>query len=489
MCFFLSNSDVREATPPSMNTRSQQIDEAAANDDFCSVCKGVGRFLCCEACPKSFHFSCLNPPLDEKSLPEGEWLCVECNAKRNPPKPYKRGLFSQLLLQLDKHNPIQFSLPKKIQQRFEGVSSNEYGEYIDCDMKLFKSNRSGFLENQDPYKLTDKHGNPIFCYKCKKSSVSGGPIARCEYCSLSWHLDCLNPPLPTVKTIGTKWKCPNHADHVFEKKRQPKTAKVIDTNLRRGFKNDGNIEILNSSDEEQLETEYRDIPFNSYYATETGVTAPVPNNLIKPLVQSGVIYRIPEHGVKLDFIQTVREMNSEAYQDTKNADILFALDQLATKDQKFREGVRDLCYITAEQRDIATAEARRNLEVLIDAALNEPPPRTSSPIAVPSPMIKKESVTTRHHSRKASLVASSKIQAVAEEGRLKRSSRRSSAYRGSSNDQENLHSSIGTNKQTNNDEYSEDYISPEEKTHLLAIQKLLKLKGKDALMDFLLPRA
>ncbi|KAI5614321.1 histone-lysine N-methyltransferase NSD3 isoform X1, partial [Silurus asotus] len=38
-----------------------------------------GRLLCCEACPASFHPSCLNI-----EMPEGAWLCSECRAGKKP---------------------------------------------------------------------------------------------------------------------------------------------------------------------------------------------------------------------------------------------------------------------------------------------------------------------------------------------------------------------------------------------------------------------
>ncbi|XP_072515393.1 histone-lysine N-methyltransferase NSD3 isoform X2 [Salminus brasiliensis] len=38
-----------------------------------------GRLLCCEACPASFHPSCLNI-----EMPEGVWLCSECRAGKKP---------------------------------------------------------------------------------------------------------------------------------------------------------------------------------------------------------------------------------------------------------------------------------------------------------------------------------------------------------------------------------------------------------------------
>ena len=38
-----------------------------------------GELICCEACPRAFHYNCAEPPLER--APDGEWLCVECDVK------------------------------------------------------------------------------------------------------------------------------------------------------------------------------------------------------------------------------------------------------------------------------------------------------------------------------------------------------------------------------------------------------------------------
>jgi hypothetical protein len=48
-------------------------DPTRYNEEICGACGGPGRFLCCEGCPKSFHFTCLDPPIDENDLPEDSW--------------------------------------------------------------------------------------------------------------------------------------------------------------------------------------------------------------------------------------------------------------------------------------------------------------------------------------------------------------------------------------------------------------------------------
>lgn len=59
--------------------------------------------------------------------------------------------------------------------------------------------------------------------------------------------------------------------------RRPKKAPIVDACLRRGFRNNGVIEIEN---EEEAAFE--------------------------ELVISGVVYRLPERGIKLDFIEKVK---------------------------------------------------------------------------------------------------------------------------------------------------------------------------------------
>lgn len=99
------------------------------NEDFCAVCNGSGKFLCCERCPRSFHFTCLDPPLEVE--PEGMWFCRKCQAQTNPPPKHPKGLFSQLLDQIDRRNPASYSLPLSIREYFDGVSTGKYGEYTD----------------------------------------------------------------------------------------------------------------------------------------------------------------------------------------------------------------------------------------------------------------------------------------------------------------------------------------------------------------------
>lgn len=98
--------------------------------------------------------------------------------------------------------------------------------------------RHGQLEDRDPYRLKDRNGDPILCFRCGLSALphcntpvqpkrprkvpqrptnaeGWRSIVSCDYCDLSWHLDCLDPPLDSMPLLGVKWMCPNHADQAY----------------------------------------------------------------------------------------------------------------------------------------------------------------------------------------------------------------------------------------------------------------------------------
>jgi len=128
----------------------------------------------------------------------------------------------------------------------------------------------------------------------------------CDYCTANWHLDCLNPPLAYVPYRShlnhkTKplWMCPLHIDHdlrnldtiegdgvaidghpAIHRTRRPKKPRVKETFLRRGFVNNGLIEVADDSDDEGDMTD-EEGPY-------------------------GVIYKVPARGIKLDFIDKAK---------------------------------------------------------------------------------------------------------------------------------------------------------------------------------------
>lgn len=118
-------------------------------------------------------------------------------------------------------------------------------------------------------------------------------------------MDCLDPPLanpPFRDGWGKKfrdWLCPLHIDHELREMdlkrlagrqlerdrkifvRKPRGAKTVDTAMNRGFINNGIIEVINDESEDESE----------FYEEEI----------------SNKVYRLPEKGIKLDFIDRVNQ--------------------------------------------------------------------------------------------------------------------------------------------------------------------------------------
>ncbi|KAI8909140.1 hypothetical protein EDD86DRAFT_191046, partial [Gorgonomyces haynaldii] len=92
------------------------------SDDNCTACLGKGELLCCDNCPRVFHFSCVEEGFDELSPPEGIWLCRICKFNKREPEEHQ-GLFGPLLDALDATLPRSYSLPLNIRESFEAVFS------------------------------------------------------------------------------------------------------------------------------------------------------------------------------------------------------------------------------------------------------------------------------------------------------------------------------------------------------------------------------
>ena len=163
----------------------------------------------------------------------------------------------------------------------------------------------------------DKKGNLIHCFQCKKTTVDGQPLVTCDYegCGNAFHLDCLYPmratlPCTTDKTRN-QWICPVHVDEHdipnltypswvgappegrdvrFPRIRKPKIPSIRSTILTRGHVNNGLIEVVFDSDDEEDEF----------------IEESAPRRPSEP-EGDDVVYRIPAKGIKLDFIAKAKE--------------------------------------------------------------------------------------------------------------------------------------------------------------------------------------
>lgn len=334
-------------------------DSAVANDDFCTTCGGAGIFICCESCPKSFHFTCCEPPLEE--CPEDNWHCLECLHKQRKPESYPSSLFGKLMQRLEGRNPTSFMLPEPLRNgTFIGVVTGDNGVYSDSTSKpeltykqrlAMSQQMPGFNHDRDLEigALYDKNGKPYLCHCCGLSGSEGKVLAHCDYCPLTWHIDCLDPPLTTIKTIGSKWKCPNHVDDLMllglaSKCRQFSDTPVLDVSLQSHFlkvANATNLRIMHRGQPQlkaesevtlELYDQYQKRDFLPMLAqpsiptesitngdnfnkipdfldhtsvTNEGISAKPNPRLCRILAgaDGAVVYRVPESQIIVDFIQ------------------------------------------------------------------------------------------------------------------------------------------------------------------------------------------
>ncbi|KAK4877767.1 hypothetical protein RN001_010273 [Aquatica leii] len=193
------------------------------NHDSCDACGEGGDLICCDKCPSSFHLLCYDPPLEEKDIPMGEWLCHACkysNDKTIKPRTRSKRTMStpetstKISLKKSKLNPLetlieaahtlnpkQFELPRSMSlpSLFPGTDKIE---------KFTMSKR-----NIKPVKTVAKLFPSGKCFECRKT-CRVAPLIACDYCPLLYHLDCLDPPLSSPPS--GRWLCPSHVEHFLD---------------------------------------------------------------------------------------------------------------------------------------------------------------------------------------------------------------------------------------------------------------------------------
>ncbi|KAJ5558421.1 hypothetical protein N7535_008632 [Penicillium sp. DV-2018c] len=199
--------------------------EPPDNSDQCRQCGKGGNLLCCDTCSYSYHFRCLDPPLDPKNPPEGDWHCPKCVVRNS---------FSTLIAHSAHHKKTEYRVPQKIKDHFEGV-----GEVIISDEDGYARNPKNFsyyklkphipritkppktVEGQAGALLVsydhpqyrrelDHNGQVIRCGKCGGTSYGGRPIIQCDYCACRFHLDCTDPPRAGPPNPWGGFMCENH---------------------------------------------------------------------------------------------------------------------------------------------------------------------------------------------------------------------------------------------------------------------------------------
>uniref|UniRef100_A0A1A8GA94 Chromodomain helicase DNA binding protein 8 n=4 Tax=Nothobranchius TaxID=28779 RepID=A0A1A8GA94_9TELE len=133
------------------------------HQDYCEVCQQGGEIILCDTCPRAYHLVCLEPELDK--APEGKWSCPHCE---------KEG--------------IQWEAKDEDFEDFEEDSEDRVISEVSSGVP------TGVEEEEDDHME--------FCRVCK----DGGELLCCDTCTSSYHIHCLNPPLPEIP--NGEWLCP-----------------------------------------------------------------------------------------------------------------------------------------------------------------------------------------------------------------------------------------------------------------------------------------
>ncbi|XP_006458322.1 hypothetical protein AGABI2DRAFT_183411 [Agaricus bisporus var. bisporus H97] len=297
------------------------------NHDHCSSCRSHGDLVYCDGCPRAFHLWCVDPPIENIEEGDSRWFCPACVIRKQPPAKPPPSLLSPLIHQLNVSIPMEFQLPEDIRTYFKDVGSGPKGNYINAmEYKPPRQNRLGLLEDRDPFRLKDRNGAPVLCFQCGMSALPSGlaatapatkrmrrsssvksatedrwkSILSCDFCHLHWHLDCLDPPLPSMPPYNKKWMCPNHSEKVLPiKRRVPKSNPYPAIEINRpGQSNNGNVDIIPSETTTPIQQSNR-------IATDE-------------VLINGRRYRVPERTIILDFWGKLNKGYSPQQQDVKD---------------------------------------------------------------------------------------------------------------------------------------------------------------------------
>ncbi|KAI2472067.1 hypothetical protein F4781DRAFT_48354 [Annulohypoxylon bovei var. microspora] len=282
----IPRSNVDRPSPVSFGPPHNQDD----NDDSCYTCGGNGELVCCDGCNYSFHFLCIDPPMDEGRMPD-EWYCNECKHRYSPPFGGEyQGALRSLFTVLDRKNTRAFRLPEDVRELFEDVRTGPEGEYEEAVPPKPKTSKKGVEEAFDFFKVKNADG-PVLCFHCHKATSENRPMVPCSVCGLNWHLECLDPPL-AVPPVPRTWRCPCHVEDMLaelperlapaHRHRRIKNVPVIEHSYNRGMANDGWIEIDNDDSEDDAHAWRKHKGF-------------------------GRIHRLSAKGIKQDFISRIRE--------------------------------------------------------------------------------------------------------------------------------------------------------------------------------------
>jgi len=295
-------------------TQTNKTLQVTENDDSCRACGGPSvrdhELACCDGCTNSFHSDCLEPAVARpEDLPD-PWFCPECEAKERGPAAHSTGLISGLIDHVNDMYPRAYNLPQDVRNYFENVRTGDEGEYLEDQPQPTnrkgapRADNNGALKPPDYKAMFDNKGKLRLCYTCGLGTEGKREMVPCDYCNNEWHLDCLNPPAATVPkhfNVAGKpvayWRCPHHTEDDLKRYgratgaetgemgrrpriRRPKNAISKEPTAPARMPNNGVIDVQLEPEEPELD--------------------------IKTVEMGGVVFKVSEKQIKLDFLAAAR---------------------------------------------------------------------------------------------------------------------------------------------------------------------------------------
>ncbi|CAF1249668.1 unnamed protein product [Rotaria sordida] len=255
------------------------------NNNYCNSCgECFGEMISCNICLTTFHIFCINPPLSKEDISKNSYFCENCQTIKKTQQDLINQNKHQKIIRSFSFNPKKFlhsNTSKKTQQyhskfeqlklptasngqsliqpsgeiKFRATTNNNNNKSLLLSSSNLKRKRIDSSSIKIPNThleilhclflscQTEEFHGPIYnynqkisltlekyCFICRKSSSKQGPSIHCDYCSLTYHLDCLTPPMISLPLVNEKWMCPNHIEPILD--RNLIKNKIFSTNER-----------------------------------------------------------------------------------------------------------------------------------------------------------------------------------------------------------------------------------------------------------------
>lgn len=146
-------------------------------DEDCFICSEGGELLCCDGCPRVFHYTCVGL----RRIPRGKTFCHMCDSSVKPVAPVHSSSSS-------KQNSEKVSATR--QQASSKVKAVEVHDEEEEDDDEEEEEDDAASTDQSGDEAAPKHSSDQWDVECSVCSL-GGELLCCEGCPRAFHLNCI----------------------------------------------------------------------------------------------------------------------------------------------------------------------------------------------------------------------------------------------------------------------------------------------------------